>query len=134
MFYFLFFITITNFSLKALPLNDILKANNAVSLNQSIKKYNKKILLETLCEKQKSNKRIPTACYQLDLNADFWCLNLKLEDLIQLKNLKKDLESKFLSKKCKKHLIKQKKILIYRQKDFFLPELKNYFTVEKPFF
>ena len=128
--FFLFFY----FSLSALSLESILQADNATSLKLLIIKQNQKDFLKKLCKKQKETKKIPTACYQLSLNADFWCLNSKLEDLRLLKSLEKALKSKFLSKKCKKHLKQQKKILMYRQKDFLQPELKNYFTVEKPFF
>ena len=134
MFYYFFFLTLFNFSLKALPLESILKANDAGGLKQLIQKHEKTKFLEKLCERQKETKEIPTACYKLSVNADFWCLNLKLEDPRLLKKLERALKVNSLSKKCREHLKTRKKILIYRQKDFFLPELKNYFTVEKPFF
>ena len=122
----------SNFSLKALPLDSLLRINNATSLKQLTQQYNQKKFLEKLCEKQKETNKIPTACYKLSLKSDPWCLNL--EDLKSLKSLETALKSKFLSKKCKEHLNTQKKILIYKQKDFLLPELKNYFALEKPFF
>ena len=132
--YFLLFFAFFHFSLSALSLESILKADNAVSLRLLIQKQKQKDFLKKLCAKQKETRKIPTACYQLSLTADFWCLNAKLEDLRLLKSLENALKSKFLSKKCKNRLQKQKKILMYRQKDFLQPELKNYFTVEKPFF
>ena len=132
-YYFLFFIAF-NFSSSALSLDSILNANDAVSLKQSVKQYERKSFLEKLCKKQKELGKIPKACYELGLSADLWCFSLKLEELRMLKNVEKALESKFLSKKCREHLEKKKKILIYKQDDFLLPELKNYFTVEKPFF
>ncbi|MCZ0933203.1 MAG: hypothetical protein OXJ52_08635 [Oligoflexia bacterium] len=134
MFYCLLFFAIFNFSLKALPLDSILKANDTVSLKRLAQHYNQKIFLEKLCKKQKERGKIPKACYKLSLNADLWCLNLKLEDPRLLKSLEKALKSKLLSQKCKEHLQERKKILTYRQSDFLLPELKNYFAVEKPFF
>ena len=133
MFHYLF-LALFNFSSQAIPLDSILKANDTTSLKQLIQKHKKKLFLEELCKKQKETKKIPTTCYELSLNADLWCLNLKLEDPRMLKNVKKALESKFLSKKCREYLNKQKRILIYRQIDFLQPELKNYFTAKKPFF
>ena len=133
LYYFLFF-AIFNFSTQALPLDSILKANDATSLKPLIQQHNQKLFLKKLCEKQKETGKIPKACYKLSLNADLWCLNLKLEEPKMLKSVEKALKSKFLSKKCKEYLKKKKKILNYRQKDFLLPELKNYFTVEKSFF
>ena len=120
--------------MRALPLGPVLRANDAKSLKQMVRQHNQKLFLEKLCEKQKKTEKIPTACYELSLNADLFCLNLKLEDLRVAKNVKKALESKFLSKKCREHLKKKERVLNYRKKDFLLPELKNYFTVEKPFF
>ena len=134
MFYGWLFFAVFNFSLKALPLESILKANDAESLKRLVQQYDQKVFLEKLCEKQKKRGAIPKSCYELSLNADPWCLSLKFEDVRLLKNLEKALKSKFLSKNCKEYLKEQKKILTYRQLDFLLPELKNYFTAEKPFF
>ena len=134
MFYHFLLFVFFQLSSSALPLDSILKANDAVSLKQSVQQYKQKTFLEKLCKKQKELGKIPKACYELALKADSWCLNLKLEDLRMLKVVEKALESKFLSKKCREYLQKQKKVLIYKQADFFLPELKNYFTAEKPFF
>ena len=117
-----------------MPLDSILKANDATSLKQLIQSHEKNLFLKKLCEKQKETGKIPKACYELSLIADPWCLNLKLEELRMLKSIKKALKSKFLSKNCKEYLEKRKKILNYRKLDFLQPELKNYFTVEKPFF
>ena len=133
LYYLTFFITF-NISSSALPLDSILKANDAISLKHLSQQYNQAVFLEKLCKKQKEMKKIPKACYELVLKADFWCLKLKLEDPRILKNIEKALKSKFLSKKCRDHLEQQKKILNYKQEDFLLPELKNYFTAEKPFF
>ncbi|MBC6415005.1 MAG: hypothetical protein GDA46_01240 [Bdellovibrionales bacterium] len=118
----------------SLPLDLIFQAQTVKELKNHIEKEKNKIFLIKMCEKQKENKKIPVACYQLKENADPWCLNLNLEDLRQLKAIEKSLEMPFLSKKCKDHLQKRKKILQYRKKDYFLPELKKYFTVQKPFF
>ena len=108
--------------------DSILKAKNLEELEISLKKNKTKKFLKKLCEKQKKEQKIPIACYKLGEKADFWCLNLKLEDPRQLKEIEKALQSRFLSKKCKNDLKIRKKILKYREKDLFLPELKNYFT------
>ena len=134
MFYHLLFLIAFSASSSYLPLDSILKAHNAVSLKQLAQQSRQKQFLEKLCRKQKEMGNIPKACYQLSLKADPWCLNLRFESPKRLKSLKKALKSKFLSKKCREHLKEQEKILNYKQADFLLPELKNYFTVEKPFF
>ena len=108
--------------------DSILKAKRLEELQISLKKNKAEKILKKLCEKQKEEQKVPIACYKLGEKADFWCLNLKLEDPRQLKEIEKALQSRFLSKKCKKDLKMKKKILKYRKKDLFLPELKNYFT------
>lgn len=118
--------------LKALSLDKIFQANDATSLKSHVKKHDQQNFLKILCEKQKKNKKPPVACYELSLSADSWCLSLKLEDL-NLEILNQTLQSKFLSTSCYEHLKKKQKILIYRKKDFLLPELKNYWTAQKPF-
>ena len=134
MFYYILFFVAFNFSAEALSLDRILTVNDAISLKQLVQQHNQKQFLEKLCKNQKSEGKIPKACYKLSLNADPWCLNLQLESPRVLEIVKKALKSPFLSKKCREYLKKKEKILIYRQADFLLPELKNYFTVEKPFF
>ena len=127
------FLAFVSFNLKALPLEKILKANDAASLRSSVKEHNHKDFLKILCEKQKENKKPPTACYELFLSSDPWCFRLKVKEL-SLENLKKALQSSFLSSSCREYLKKKQKILFYRQKDFLLPELKNHWTAQKPFF
>ena len=134
MLYCLLFLSLSHIQSHALSLNSIFKANDAGRLNQLIQQNNHKSFLKELCKQQKETKKIPIACYQLSLNADPWCLNLKLEELNMLKNVKKALKSEFLSKKCREHLKIKEKVLIYKQVDFLRPELKNYFTAQKPFF
>ena len=134
MLFYLFFLSLSPIQPKALSSDNIFKTNDASRLKQLIQQSSQKSFLTELCKKQKETKKIPVACYELSLNADFWCLNLKLEEPSRLKNVKKALKSKFLSKKCLEHLKIKEKILIYRQKDFLRPELKIYFTAEKPFF
>lgn len=132
--FFLFMALFTGRPSLSLPLSEILNAQNPEQLEELLKKDQKQSFLELLCKKQKSSQKIPTACYELGLSADSWCLNLALEDLRQIKELEKALKSKSLSEKCRNHLKKREAVLKYRQKDFFIPDLKNYFTAEKPFF
>ena len=127
---FLFFI---NFSVEALSLDKIFKINDAASLNVYVKQQDHHTFLKILCKKQKENKKPPTACYELSITADPWCLSLKIENL-NLKILKQALQSSFLSSVCREYLREKQKILLYQKKDFLLPELKNYWTVQKPFF
>lgn len=126
--YFLFMV----FDLRALSLDKIFRLNDAKSLRAYVKKQNHQTFLNFLCKKQKENKKPPLACYELSLTEDSSCLNLKLKNL-NLEILNKSLKSKFLTPSCRKHLRKKKKILIYRKKDFLLPELKNYWTAQKSF-
>ena len=126
---FLFFII---FDLKALSLDKIFQANDAASLKSYVKQYEYQTFLKTLCKKQKEHNKPPVACYELSLPVDSSCFSLKLKDL-NLKNLNQTLQSNFLSPPCQKHLKQKQKILLYRKKDFLLPELKNYWTVQKPF-
>ena len=130
--YFFSFLFCLSFHLKALPLDDILKANDATSLKSYIKQYKHQKFLEILCEKQKENRKPAIACYELSLNVDSWCFSLKMEDL-NLEILNQALKSKFLSFPCRKYLEEKLEILIYRKKDFLLPELKNYWTSQKLF-
>ena len=118
----------------SLPLDFILKTQTTTELKNYIKQEQSKSFLIELCKKQKEKEKIPLACYQLGEKADPWCLKLKLEDLRQLSGIQTALKSPFLSPNCKNHLKSREKILKYRGKDFFLPELKKYFTVQKPFF
>ena len=127
---FLFFI---NPPSKALSLDSIFKANDAASLKSYIQQDNHQIFLKILCEKQKTNKKPPAACYKLSFPADPWCLSLKIGDL-DFKTLDESLKSSFLSSVCREHLKEKQKILLYRKKDFLLPELKNHWTDQKPFF
>ena len=110
---------------QALPLNDILRAKDTKSLEAIVKKQERKAYLELVCKKQKEGKNPPSACYELSLPADPWCLDLKIDQL-NLEILKEALSSKALSAPCRKHLEKKQKILLYRQKDSLLPELKNH--------
>ena len=129
----LIYVFFISFKLWALPLEQIFQESDARSLKFSVEKYRNRNFLEILCEKQKEKRKPPTACYELSLNVDAWCLRLKLRDL-KLPELQRALESKFLSVSCRKHLEKQKKILIYRQKDFLIPEIKKHWTESKTFF
>ena len=125
LFFLLFFFV--SFDSQALLLDKILRFNDAASLKSYIKENNQKNFLKILCEKQKENQRIPLACYELSLDADFWCLQLDVEKL-NLKILNSSLSSKSLSLVCREHLQEKQKLLLYREKDFFLPELRNYWT------
>ena len=127
------FLLIISLSLKALPLDRIFKANDAESLRSYIKQRDHQIFLKILCEKQKENRKPPTACYELALPADSWCLSLKVGNL-NLKLLDEVLQSSLLSSICREHLKEKQKILLYRKQDFFLPELKNYWTDQNLFF
>lgn len=118
--------------LNALSLDKIFRFNDTASLKSYIQKQNKQNFLKILCEKQKSMRKIPTACYELSLPADFWCLNLKIKEL-DMAGLNKALKNSFLSSICREYLQKKQQILVYRKKDFLLPELKNYWTERKPF-
>ena len=118
---------------KALPLDFILKADDAMSLKARAQSARERDFLESLCARQKSYKTPPSACYKLALPADSWCLALKIEDL-KLETLEEALKSPFLSLNCRLWLEEKRKILFYRKKDFLLPELKNYWTGEKAFF
>ena len=120
-------------SLKALPLDRIFKANDAESLKLYIKQNDHQIFLKILCEKQKENKKPPTACYEMSLPADSWCLSLTVGNL-NLELLDEALQSSLLSSACREHLKEKQKTLLYRKKDFLLPELKNYWTAQKLFF
>ena len=130
---YLFFLLLSLNS-SGLVLDSILKAKNSNELKLSLKKEKNRALLKNLCEKQKQEHKIPLACYKLGEKTDFWCLNLKFENSSQLKEIEKALKSPFLSENCKNHLKSRKELLKYRERDFFLPELKNYFTDQKPFF
>ena len=118
----------------SLPLDFILKTQTTTELKNYIEQERNKSFLIELCKKQKEKEKIPIACYQLGEKADPWCLKLKLEDLRQLSGIQTALKLPFLSPNCKNYLKSREKILKYREKDFFLPELKKYFTVQKPFF
>ena len=109
---------------QALSLDEIFRAKDAKSLRASIKKQERKAYLGLVCKKQKEGQLPPFACYELSLPADPWCLDLKIKQL-NLEILKEALSSKALSALCRKHLEKKQKILLYRQKDSLLPELKN---------
>ncbi len=122
-----------SFSLEALPLDRILKANDAKSLRRYVKERDRQAFLKILCKQQKSRRKPPTACYELPLPADPYCLNLKAKDL-SLEILGQALQSSFLSPLCRERLKDKQKLLLYRRKDFLLPELKNYWTAQKPFF
>lgn len=135
--FFLFFVLAgkaLSFSHSEPALDFILKAESSKELNTYLKKKREKNFLKKLCMSQKKEEKIPLACYELGENADFYCLNLKLEDLRRLKELEQALKSSFLSEKCRKKLKAGKELLKYREKDFFLPELKSYWTGEKAFF
>ena len=129
---FVFFLFLIPCDSKALSLEMILKANDAVSLKSLVKKDSQKAFLTSLCEKQKQNNKIPLACFELSLKADPFCLSLRIKHL-DLEGLNKALQSDFLSLPCRQYLKKKQKILIYRQKDFLLPELKKHWTVQKTF-
>ena len=117
-----------------LSLDFILRAKSSEELQLSLKENQNQKVLKKLCDKQKEEQKIPLACYKLGETANFWCLNLKLEDFSQLKEIEQALKSSFVSEKCKNYLKKRKEILKYREKDFFLPELKNFFTGQKKIF
>lgn len=127
------FLIFLSFSLQALSLEQIFRADNAVRLNQLKVKEERELFLALLCEKQKKARKIPQACYEISKPADSWCLDLKAKDL-NIKSIDSALRSSFLSSLCHKHLKEQRNLLVYRKKDFLLPELKNYWTGEKPFF
>lgn len=129
---FVFFLFLVPSDLRALSLEMILKADDATSLKSLLKKDAEKAFLTSLCEKQKQNNKIPLACFELSLNADPFCLSLRIKHL-DLEDLNKALQSEFLSLPCRQHLKKKQKVLIYRQKDFLLPELKKHWTVQKVF-
>lgn len=129
---FLIFLCFISFNLNSLSLDQIFQFNDAVSLKYYIKQHKHQTFLKTLCKKQTEYKKAPVACYELSLPVDSLCLGLKLKNL-NLESLNQVLQSKFLSSSCQKHLKKKQKILLYRKKDFLLPELKNYWTAQKPF-
>ena len=120
-----FFLLLAGFKAETLSLDAILRANDAVSLNSYIKKSKNKAFLKILCENQKKSQAIPTACYELSLKADMWCLNLKN---LRIKALDQALKSSFLSSSCRDHLKRKRKLLLYREKDKLLPELRNYWA------
>lgn len=122
-----------SFFAEALSLDKIFKFNDAAGLKSYIREQNHKDFLKKLCFQQKKNKTPPSACYELGQPADSHCLGLKTEDL-SVGVLNEALKSSFLSVDCRKHLQQKRKILIYRQKDFLLPQLKNHWTDKKPFF
>lgn len=122
-----------NFFAKALSLNKIFKFDDAPSLKLYVREQNHQQLLKALCDKQKENRKPPTACYELALPVDSWCLRLNIHNL-SVKTLNEAIKSSFLSSLCSEHLKEKHKILIYRQKDFLLPELKNYWTGENSSF
>lgn len=130
---FLFLFFFVSFSSWAVSLDSVFKFNDATSLNRYIKRQNHRAFLEILCKKQKENKKPPTACYELSQPADSWCLSLKTGDL-SLEILSQALQSSFLSSVCREYLRGKQKLLLYRDKDFLLPELKNYWTAQKPIF
>ena len=127
---FLFFLL--GFQLEALPLQDILMADNAASLRSSIKKYEQKVFLNILCERQKQNKKPPTACYELGIFKDEWCLRLSFKD-VQFLDFNFTFKTMPLSSACRKHLKHKQRLLSYRLKDFLLPELKKYWTDQEIF-
>ena len=127
----LLFLTGSGFSThpsQQISLDTLLKAKSSEELELFIKNNKNNKILEKLCKKQKEEKKIPVACYKLGQNADFWCLKVVLESNKQLQHIKQALQSPFLSNQCKNYLKSRKNLLKYREKDFFLPELKNYFT------
>ena len=111
-----------------ISLDSLLKAKSSEELELFIKTNKNKKILEKLCKKQKEEKKIPVACYKLGQDADFWCLKVVLESSKQLQQIEQALQSPFLSNQCKNYLKSRKNLIKYREKDFFLPELKNYFT------
>jgi len=132
LFLFLFFLSGSSFSsssyLKKPSLDSILRVKDSEDLQSLIYRFENTEFLRKLCDKQKQEKKIPVACYQLGQKSDFWCLHLKLEDPRQLKEINQALKSPYLSKQCWKSLKIKTDILKYRKKDLFLPELKKYFT------
>ena len=111
-----------------ISIDSILKAKNLDEIKLLLQEDKTKKLLKKFCKIEKTDQKIPISCYKLNEKADFWCLNLKLEDSRQLKDVDKALKSPFVSEKCKNYLKTKKELLKYRKKDFFLQELKNYFT------
>ncbi len=115
-----------------LSLETILQASTVEQIQRSLKKEETSTLLRLLCEKEKKEHLVPLSCYKLSKNpseVDFWCLSLKFSHL-KSKNLEKTLKINGLSPACRNHLKKTLRILIYRKKDFLLPELKNHWTDE----
>ena len=124
------FLFLMGLEVRALPLEQIFQANDANSLKQSVKKDKERAFLNLLCAKQKEKRKPPTACYALSLKPDLFCLRLTLKDLKE-PEVEKALESRFLSLPCRLHLKRQRRVLIYRQKDFLIPELKKHWTESK---
>lgn len=117
----------------SLSLDKILLAKQKTHLKVLVDRQKNTVFLNKLCKYQKLQYKIPTACYKLALNADPQCLYLKLEQLALL-DINQALKSSFLSFSCRKHLLSQKKILIYRKKDVLLSKLKKHWTDSKVFF
>ncbi|MGI9549387.1 MAG: hypothetical protein ACR2M7_05405 [Bdellovibrionales bacterium] len=114
----------------ALSFKKILHSKTQKELESSLKKEETNLLLKTLCQKEKKLHKIPLSCYQMlptSKQVDFWCLSLKVSKL-DLSSIKQALNKSFLSLKCQDHLKEKQKLLIYRKKDFLLPELKKHWT------
>ena len=114
-----------------LPVSSILRAKSSLELQQMLDQENRLSFLKKMCQKESLHKKIPVSCYDIGDNNDALCLSLELSDVRNLPEIVKARQSKSLSVKCREHLKKKEEILRYRQKDFLLPELKNYWTDEK---
>ena len=126
-------------NLYALSLDEILRADKA-SIKLYVKEQKRMLFLDSVCKRQRERGiEPPTACFESyfigtdkggeNLGEEF-CLSASPSrlNLEILQNLKK---KKGLSQACRRHLLGLEKILLYRKKDFLLPELKKYWTEQK---
>ena len=132
MFYLLFLFLFQN-SAVGLPVSMILRAKSSLELQKLVHQENRESFLKKMCQKESLHQKIPVSCYEIGSYNDALCLSLELSDVRNLSEIVKASQSKSLSIKCREHLKKKEEILRYRQKDFLLPELKNYWTDEKAF-
>ena len=101
-------------------LSHILSASKLPELKQLLKKEEKANFLKILCEKQIKLKQIPEACFSIRKNkAEKLCLEQGYEGLKET-TLVKALENKDVSRACRLYLLKQLKIIRYREKDLRL--------------
>ena len=128
---YLLFLFLFPHSVYGLPVDSILRAKSSSELQKLVDQENQSSFLKKMCQKARLHQKIPVSCYDIGLNDDALCLSLDLFDVRNLPEIVKARQSKSLSFKCREHLKKKEEILRYRQKDFLLPELKNYWTEKK---